>query len=214
MITKITCFKNWAAVKWAALCMLAAFTFIGCDTTMPNPVNNTKPGAQPVHSEKIILREGDVVKITIPGSDNLNSTQPIRRDGKINLSLVGEVAAAGMTPDELQKKLVELYAPQISSHEITVEVVSSAFPVFVTGAVAKPGKVMSDHPMTALEAIMEAGGPNFDTANLKEVKIVRTENGVVQHFVVNVKAWLQGADTKPFYLKPGDIIYVPERMGF
>src|ERR1022692_4520736 len=121
--------------------------------------------AEPPHSEKIVLREGDVLKITFPGSANLDTAQPIRRDGKLNLPLVGEVEAAGLTPDDLQKKLVALYASQISSKEITVQVQSSTFPVFVTGAVVKPGKVLSDHPMTALEAVMEAGGFNYDTAN-------------------------------------------------
>jgi polysaccharide export outer membrane protein len=171
-----------------------------------------KAAVEQAHSEMIILREGDVLKITFPGSANLDTAQPIRRDGKLNLPLVGEVEAAGLTPDDLQKKLVTLYASQISSKEITVQVQSSSFPVFVTGSVVKPGKVLSDHPMTALEAVMEAGGFNYATANLKAVRIVRNENGVMQHFTVDLKSVLQGNETKSFYLKPGDIVYVPERF--
>ena len=107
-----------------------------------------------------------------------------------------------------------LYASQISSKEITVQVQSSSFPVFVTGAVAKPGKILSDHPITVLEAVMEAGGPNYDTANLKAVHVDRLENGAMQHFTVNLKAMLVGTETKPFYLKPDDIVYVPESFSF
>ena len=212
MTTQFTFCRGWSAVKLAAM-LLAATAFTGCDT-MPSgkQTPSPKPGMEQAHAEKIILREGDVLKITFPGSANLDTVQPIRRDGKLNLSLVGEVDAAGLTPDDLQKKLVELYASQVSSKEITVQVQSSAFPVFVTGAVIKPGKIMSDHPITALEAVMEAGGPNYDTANLKAVRVIRNENGVMQHFIVNLKAVLQGNDTKPFYLKPGDIVYVPQRL--
>lgn len=210
MTTKTNSFRAWPAVRLACL-FLAATAFTGCKT-MPSGPSSVKPPVEQAHSETIILREGDVLNITFPGSPNLDTTQPIRRDGKLNLPLIGEVTAAGMPPDELQKKLVQLYASQIASKEITVQVQSSSFPVFVTGAVIHPGKVLSDHPMTALEAVMESGGFDYNTANMKEVKIVRNENGVMLHFTVNLKAVLQGKETKPFYLKPGDIIFVPERF--
>jgi polysaccharide export outer membrane protein len=213
MKTNYIGFRAWPAVKLACVLMAATTALTGCNS-MPKPKSTASPKTAPqqTHSEKIILREGDVLKITFPGSANFDTTQPIRRDGKINLNLVGEVEAAGLTPEDLQKKLVELYASQLSSKEITVQVQSSAFPVFVTGAVVKPGKIMSDHPMSALEAVMEAGGFNYETANMKTVKIVRNENGVMQHFTLDLKAVLQGSETKSFYLKPGDIVFVPERF--
>ena len=142
----------------------------------------------------------------------MDTTQQIRRDGKITLQLVGEVDAAGLTPDELQQKLVKLYASQITTKQITVVLQSSVFPVFVTGAVIHPGKILSDHPISALEAVMEAGGPDYATANLKAVKVSRNNSGVMENYTLNLKAILQGTETKPFYLKPGDIVYVPERF--
>src|SRR5208283_3840664 len=215
MMKKIRSFRAWPVVRLACLFVAAATAFTGCETM---PAGNS-PSAQAMqaaldqaHSEELILREGDILKITFPGSPNLDTAQPIRRDGKLNLPLIGEVTAAGVTPDDLQKKLVDLYAAQMSSKEITVQVQSSTFPVFVTGQVVRPGKVLSDHPITALEAVMEAGGFDYNTANMKAVKIVRNENGVLLHFTVNLKAVLQGTETKPFYLKPQDIVFVPERF--
>ena len=75
-----------------------------------------------------------------------------------------------------------------------------------------PGKILSDHPITALEAVMEAGGPDYTTANLKAVKVIRNENGTMKNYKVNLKAVLDGDNTQPFYLKPDDIIYVTERF--
>ncbi len=210
MTNKNTSFGDSQTITLAVLLLAAALAFAGCATTK-NPAPGSPPTGTP-HSEKILLREGDVLKIAFPGAPNLDTIQPIRRDGKLNLTLVGEVQAAGLTPDELQKKLVDLYASQISSKEITVQVQSSVFPVYITGAVIKPGKITSDHPITVLEAVMEAGGPNYDTANLKSVHIDRNENGVMRHFIVNLKAMLVGTDMKPFYLKPADIVYVPEKL--
>jgi polysaccharide export outer membrane protein len=200
MNTIKTSFRSWSVIKLAGVLLAAATGLTG------------KIAAEPSHSERIILREGDILKITFPGSGNLDTIQPIRRDGKLNLPLVGEVDASGMTPDDLQKKLVTLYSSQISTKEVTVQVQSSTFPVFVTGEVLHPGKILSDHPITALEAVMEAGGFNYNTANLKAVKIVRNKNGVMEHYTVNLKAVLAGDATKPFYLEPQDIVYVSERF--
>jgi len=191
--------------------LAALFTLTGCETGhFEKPPHAT--GAEPAHAETILLREGDTVKISFPASPNLDATQQIRRDGKITLSLVGEVAAAGLTTAELQQKLLKLFAPQISSKEVTVVLQSSSFPVFVTGSVIRPGKISSDHPLTALEAVMEAGGFDYTTANLKAVKIIRNENGTMKNYKVNLKNVLDGKDNQPFYLKPDDIIYVPERL--
>jgi polysaccharide export outer membrane protein len=214
MNTNKTSFHIGSAIKLAGLFLAALIAFTGCDT-MPTAAHSSgKPNANidKLQAEVITLREGDVLKITFPGSPNLDTAQPIRRDGKVNLPLIGEVQAAGMKPAELQDKLVQAYATQISTKEVIVQVASSSFPVYVTGAVLKPGKVLTDHPLTALEAVMEAGGFNYDTANMKTVKIVRNENGVMQNYTVDLKAVLQGKDNKPFYLKPEDIVYVPERF--
>jgi len=205
-------FRPGPALKLAALVLAAVASFIGCNTMPAGDTIPGKPQMEKPHSEAIILREGDTLKITFPGSPNLDTTQPIRRDGKLNLPLIGEMDAAGLSPAALQEKLVKAYASQISTKEVMVQVESSTFPVFVSGSVVHPGKILSDHPMTALEAVMEAGGFIYETANMKEVRIVREENGVFQHFVINLKSVLRGEETKPFYLKPNDIIYVPERF--
>lgn len=168
--------------------------------------------AVPASAQAITLEAGDVVQITFPGAPNLNTTQQIRRDGKISLNLVGEVTAAGLTPSELEKKLVDLYSSQLVDKQVNVTVTSSTFPIYVTGAVIRPGKIMSDRPISALEAVMEAGGPDYTRANLKTVKVIRNENGRMEHFQLNLKTSLQGHESQPFYLKPSDIVYVPERF--
>ena len=173
-----------------------------------------KQPAKVAHSETITLREGDVLKISFPGAPNLNTSQQIRRDGKIVLPVVGEVIAAGLSPAELQQQLLTLYSPELLSKEVTVAVESSSFTIFVTGAVIKPGKVLSDHPITALEAIMEAGGFDYAKANLKAVVVVRNENGRTRNYTLNLKQVLQGNDNEPFYLKPSDIVYVKERFAW
>jgi polysaccharide export outer membrane protein len=164
------------------------------------------------HTEPLLLREADVLKISFLGAPSLNTTQTIRRDGKITLPDGGEMDAAGKTPTELEKDLADHYASQLVSKEVTVTVQSSSFPIFVTGAVAKPGKVIADHPMTVLEAVMESGGFDYSRANLKAVKIIREKPP--GNFTLNFKGLLEGHQPEAFYLKPFDIVYVPEKFSW
>jgi polysaccharide biosynthesis/export protein len=116
-----------------------------------------------------------------------------------------------LTPAQLEKELVKLYAPQLVNKEVNVSLESSAFQVFVTGAVARPGKLISDRPLTALEAVIDAG-VDYQKANLKSVSIIRLENGHEKVQVLDLKKALQGTGGAPFYLKPSDIIFVRERF--
>lgn len=194
----------------ATLAVAVLTALAGCQTTQTNaPVETAAE-----QSNAIILREGDMVKITFPGAPNLNDSQQIRRDGKIALSMVGEIVAAGLTPADLEKEILKLYSSQLVTKEVTVTVTSSSFPIFVTGAVIRPGKIMSDHPISALEAIMEAGGFDYAKADLGHVRVVRNEKGATKNYTLNLKQALQAKQSTPFYLKPSDIVYVPEKFSW
>jgi polysaccharide biosynthesis/export protein len=188
---------------------LAALALVaGCGTQTPLPPGPPKGGP----TEIITLREGDVLKISFPGSANLDTTQPVRRDGMISLPVVGEVRAAGKTPANLEKELLDLYSTQLLSKQVSVEVQSSLYPVYVNGAVLHPGKIMADRPLTAFDAVMEAGGFDYTKADLKRVVVIRQEAGRNQRFTVNLKRVMDGKPTEPFYVKPGDTVTVPEKF--
>jgi polysaccharide export outer membrane protein len=223
-----------AVVLWRGAALLLGLavwcSLLGCQTSSSSHAGKYESGLSPdeqkamseansagaktnaVSADSLVLREGDTIRVSFPGAPNLNVVQPIRRDGKISLSLVGEVQAAGKTPSNLEKELIDLYGPQLQVKEVTVMLESSAFPVYVTGAVLRPGKLMSDRPLKALQAIMEAGGCDYSRANLKAVRIIRTVDGRTEHFQINLRNVLDGKASDNFNLKPSDIIYVPEKF--
>ena len=157
------------------------------------------------------LQEGDEIQISFEGATNLNTMQKISADGLITMPFVGRVKAVGKTPLELEALLKVLFEPQVRTTEISVKVVSSAAFVYVVGAIIKPGRAPLDRPLTALDAIMEAGGFDHSRAKLTEVAVLRIENGQRKKYRFNLKRALQGDDTSLFYLKPFDIVYVPEK---
>jgi polysaccharide biosynthesis/export protein len=192
----------------------AALSFLAGCTTTPQ-AGGAAQSLNTERSQPIVLTEGDTLKITFPSKSDFNTTQPIRRDGKLALPLVGEVTAAGKTPAQFEKELNELYAKQIvSSDQILVEIQSSVFPVFVTGAVQRPGKVLSDRPITLLQAILESGGFDPSKANLKTIRVLRNNEGITHSFTINLKRVMNGATNQTFYLKPYDIVYVPEKFSW
>jgi protein involved in polysaccharide export with SLBB domain len=163
-------------------------------------------------ADALVLQEGDTVNIAFPGAPSFNTTQQIRRDGRITLTQVGEFKASGLTPEELQKELLKQYDAQLQTKEVSVTVQSAAFPVYIVGAVGKPGKMMFDRPTTPLEAIVEAGGFDYNRANLKKVILIRKENGKPQTVRLNLKNALSEGEKEPYYLRSGDIINVPEKF--
>ena len=186
-----------------ALALSLLLPLTGCQST------TTPPAPSPANEA---LRAGDVVRIAFPRSPALDLTQQIRRDGKINLYLVGEVNAAGLTPAELETRLVASYASEIVSHEVRVTVVSSAFSVFVTGAVLRPGRLNAERTLTAFDAIMEAGGFDLARADTRAVRIIRQNEGRAITFTFDARAVLEGRAGEPFPLQPFDTIFVPERF--
>jgi polysaccharide export outer membrane protein len=197
---KIGVSRLLAAILLGATALLSG----GCKSPAPTgPVQDMK-GGQTAGT----LAPGDTIQITYSGAPDLNTSQRIRSDGKISLRHVGEVQAAGRTPSALQAYLSQAYQKHLKDTEILVVVGSSTLPVYVTGAVNRPGKIVLDRPMTVLEAIVEAGGYSEETANLKKVRITRTVDGKHTTRVVDLRDAFAGKTTDSIPVRGYDIIHV------
>ena len=102
----------------------------------------------------------DQLGVVIFGQDNLNRELRVNGQGEITMPLVGIVKVAGLTPQEIEKRLEELYnARFLVNPQITVTVREFRHQrVAVTGAVAKPGSYEIIGPRTLLEVLALAGG--------------------------------------------------------
>lgn len=198
----------------AAFALVAAAFLAGCQS---HPlITHFSPQTESTNSTaSLVLHEGDTIRISFPGAPRLDSTQVIRRDGKITLEMMGEMRAAGLTPHELEQDLLKLYDSQLLDKEVTVSVPSSIFIIYVTGAIGHNGKLTSDRVLTPLQAVLEAG-IDSTRSNLKRVIVIRTtEGGNTERFKLNLNKVLKhGEPSDPFTLKPMDIIFVPEKFSW
>lgn len=185
------------------LCTLL-FSF-GCQTPDLGPIAADHSTPVP-----LTMSAGDTLQITFPGAPALNGTHRIGPDGMITLPHVGQVEARGKTAGELQAELTNLFETQLQENEVLVTLVGSANLVYVNGAVLRPGRILLDRPLTVLEAIMESGGFN-PVANLEKVGVIRYEGDQNVRYNLNLEPILSGGQVTPFYVKPRDIIVVPEK---
>jgi polysaccharide export outer membrane protein len=147
--------------------------------------------------------------VTFSGAPELNTKQKIQPNGNVSLPTIGDVRAAGRTISGLQANLTSLYESHLQDSSVAVTLVGSSAGVYVSGEVLRAGKIPLDRPMTALEAVMEAGGfTKF--ANPKQVIVVRNQGGKNQRYVLDMKEALYGTESVPFYVRAYDVIYVKQ----
>jgi polysaccharide export outer membrane protein len=152
----------------------------------------------------------DVLVIVFWRQKDLSGEVVVRPDGRITLPLINDVAAAGLTPDELRQSLIDLARPFIEEPTATVIVKQiNSRKVFITGSVAKPGPYPLTNSMTVLQLIAVAGGLQEFT-NGKNIAIMRTENGRAMAHRFNYEEVRNRKNLRQnIELKPGDTVVVP-----
>jgi polysaccharide export outer membrane protein len=183
------------------------FVLCACQSTTP-PHQFTAEDSQP---PLLQLAPGDVIEITFPGATNLTGMRRIGPEGTITMPIVGQIEAGGKTAEQLQQELVTLYAGELRDTNVIVSIAGSGNVIYLEGAVLRPGKITMERPLTAFEAVMEAGG-FAEIANKKKVTIIRYKGNENTNIVLNLEPVFTGGPTPPFYLRPRDTVHVPSKM--
>ncbi|HET6201519.1 MAG TPA: polysaccharide biosynthesis/export family protein [Planctomycetota bacterium] len=175
------------------------------------PVRAPQVASRPSPAEPYRLGPRDVVEIAVLDHPEWRQEVPVRPDGKVAFLLVGEVPAAGRTPEELRGDLqrgLEAYVkrPQVS---VAVREFRSRFPhVYVAGEVRQPGAFELTPPHDSfLDAVFAAGGVTPD-ADLPQSYVVRRGNVIAADFDRLLHEGDRGAN---FVLEDGDFAYFPQK---
>jgi polysaccharide export outer membrane protein len=162
-----------------------------------------------VESVDYPIGPGDVIEITVPGVDDLKErTVRVGGDGKIQLPLIGQIQAGGLTEpqlsDELKAALSKyMYSPQV---DVFIKEYRSR-QVAVVGAVRSPGLItLTDSGVSILDAITQAGGMTAEAAD--EIVILPEVKGGQKQLAKLAASLSEVKDDHPKTTE-GD---VPERM--
>jgi polysaccharide export outer membrane protein len=119
----------------------------------------------------------DVLDITVFQVPELTKTLQVSDTGTINFPLLGEMTAAGKTPEELERELTsKLAADYLQNPVVTVLVKeSNSQRVTISGAIDKPGIYPIKGPTSLMQIVALAGG--FKDESDSTVLILRQKGG-------------------------------------
>ncbi len=156
-----------------------------------------------------VIGPEDGLQVTVWKEPTLSGTFPVRPDGMISLTLLGDVRASGLTPMQLSDSITQLLKKFIQEPSVSVVVTGvNSRRVYLVGEVNKVGPVPMSAGMTALQAIASAGGLTV-FANSKHIYILRADQGKQQKIPFDYKQALKGDSKQLLPLRPGDTIVVP-----
>lgn len=156
-----------------------------------------------------LIGPDDVLSIVYWRDKDMTTDVQVRPDGMISLSLLNDIVAAGLTPDQLREKLTEESKKYIEDPNITIVVKQiNSRKVFITGQVAKQGPYPLAASMTVMQLISLAGGLN-EYAKTDKIAVIRTENGKQIFYKFNYNEVISGRRLfQNIELKPGDTVAV------
>jgi len=205
------------SIAMGLVCVFAAAGLSGCFSSHPRDIEAfSMPRDVIVTSDEYILEPPDEVEVHCTRVPEIHlQRQRIRPDGKVSFELLGDVQAAGKTPQELaaeiQQRIANLYT-LVGDKPIEVRLIAYKSKVFyVLGQVYLPGPKLYTGRDSVLLAIAEAR-PN-PMAWLNRIQVIRPSDRKdvkARIFEVNFdKMQAHGDTTKNVLLKEGDIVYVP-----
>ncbi len=187
---------------------LLGFALVGCGPALTTAIE--APARVPIADTG--LGVGDTFDVRVFGEPDLSGTYRVGADGAVTFPLAGSIQVEGLGPEQVAERLAaRLKDGILRNPQVTVLVKEqTSKKVHIIGQVTKPGTFTYTPSMSVVEAITIAGGFT-PLAAKNDTTITRNEQGkktIVRAPVADIGE----GKAKNVYLKPGDIISVPERI--
>lgn len=190
-----------ARIALAACALLLAGGLSACSGT-----NGAPPGPQ-----TLAYRVGppDLLRITILPEPLIEREAVVRPDGMISVDLIGDVAAAGRTTEEIAADIENRIGRFKRDARVTVALGAAlSTEVTVLGEVGRPSTFPLSRQTRVVEAIGTVGGTTTFAAKSR-IRLIRTGEGKTQVYKVNLSNIQSGNMGTNYLLQGGDLVYVP-----
>jgi len=165
------------------------------------PVMAVSTKSSGVGDDNYRLGTGDKMKVTVYGEDDLSGEFLVDASGQVQLPLIGQVPAAGLSVHEFVTQLTSVLGSKyLKDPKVSVEI-ENYRPFYIIGEVNKPGEYPYEHDLNVLGAVALAGGYTY-RADDSNVYIRRS--GVPKESTLPING-----DTKIY---PGDVVRIAERI--
>lgn len=169
------------------------------------------PQLTTITEERYRLQPGDVLEIQYRYSPEFNQTVTVQPDGYVTLEIGGDVKVAGQTVEQARQTILRRASARLRDPVATIVLKEFQKPYFVVaGEVAQPGKIEMRERVTAIQAIMLAGGMKESARSSQVVVFRKINSDMAEVKLLNLKSIRRTSDLEnDLTLQPGDMVYVP-----
>jgi polysaccharide export outer membrane protein len=169
------------------------------------------PRLTTVTENRYRLQPGDVLEVQFRYTPEFNQTVTVQPDGYISLEISGDLKVAGFTIEETREAILRQANKRLHDPVATILLKEFQKPYFVvSGEVAQPGKIEMREKVTALQAIMLAGGMKESAKSSQVVVFRKINSDMAEVKVLNLKDIRRTSDLEnDLTLQAGDMVYVP-----
>jgi polysaccharide export outer membrane protein len=137
-------------------------------------------------------------------------TYMVDNEGNINFPVLGKLHIEGMTISEVEKMIADEIISRGYIREPVVNARIENFEVIVIGEQNTTIIPAEGKSLNLLQAIAKWGGTMGENYNIKEITVIRTENGIRRAYAVNLQ---KNAlfESPVFYLQQNDVVYIKHK---
>lgn len=169
------------------------------------------PRLTTITDDRYRLQPGDVLEVQFRYSPEFNQTMTIQPDGYVTLEISGDLRVAGLTVEQARQEILKRASTRLQDPIATVILKEFQRPYFVVaGEVAQPGRIEMRERVTAIQAIMLAGGMKESARSSQVVVFRKINSDTAEVKLLNLKSIRRTSDLEnDLTLQAGDMVYVP-----
>jgi polysaccharide export outer membrane protein len=157
------------------------------------------------------LHVGDVIDLSYRLTPEYNQSVTIQPDGYASLNIAGNMHLEGLTLDEAHDLIVKKDSERLNDPELNLVLSSFQRPyVVVGGEVLQPGRIDLRENMTAMQAVVMAGGFKLSAKDTRIVvfRHINADMGEVHELNLHNINKTEKLE-HDMVLQPGDMLLVP-----
>jgi polysaccharide export outer membrane protein len=165
-----------------------------------------------LHSRpRYTLHIGDVIDLNFRLTPEYNQSVTIQPDGYASLNIAGNVYLEGLTVDQAHDLIIQKDSARLNAPELNLILSNFQRPyVVVGGEVVSPGRIDLHDNMTAMQAIVMAGGFKISGRDTRIIVFRHINADMGEVHEINLHNIQKTSDLeRDMVLQPGDMLLVP-----
>ena len=174
----------------------------------------TNLGAPAINWGPYTLGPDDVVHVTVRNQPEFTGAYVIGHDGNIQFGFIGDIAADGLTKEELARAVEERLRRYVRVPSVQVTIIGfNSKAIYILGRVARPGKYAMRGDSIKIRDAVIAAGLVTNRAALSRVHVIKSDPKDPSVRVLNLKQVLfKGRMKDDIDLVTGDIVVIPSTV--